>query len=124
MITSLDNITSRVANESLNALWMRSSAISDNIANVDTPGYKAKMVSFEDSLSQALSDNTLTESEVSGLAPVLSQTGVTVDQNGNGVDLESEMIELTRNQLQYSYMTKAITGSYNLLSLAANEGRG
>jgi flagellar basal-body rod protein FlgB len=124
MIQALDSVTSQVANKSLDALWMRSNAISDNIANIDTSGYKSKTVSFEDSLSGALADNNLTESETASLAPTQVEQSGNIDQNGNGVDLESEMIELTRNQLQYSYMTKAVTGSYNLLSLATNEGRG
>ena len=48
--------------KSMNYLWTKQAAISDNIANAETPNYKAKLVTFEDSLKekmeQALRSNT------------------------------------------------------------------
>lgn len=124
MLGSIDSLTNSIANKSLDALWMRSNAITDNIANVDTPGYKQKTVNFENELSSALSDNRINESELNGLTPETVEESGSVDQNGNGVDLESQMIELARNQYQYSYMSKALTNNYALISLATNQGKG
>lgn len=124
MLNSIDSLTNSIANKSLDALWMRSNAITDNIANVDTPGYKQKTVNFENELSSALSDNRINESELNGITPETVEESGSVDQNGNGVDLESQMIELARNQYQYSYMSKALTNNYALISLATNQGKG
>ena len=40
--------------KSMNYLWTKQAAISDNIANAETPGYKAKLVTFEDNLREKL----------------------------------------------------------------------
>lgn len=123
MSGSIDTIATDIGAKSLNALWMRASAISDNIANADTVGYKAKSVEFEDQLKSALSGNTITSSQLSSINPVVTETDGTYGATSNGVDLESQMIELTRNQLQYSYLEKGVAGSLSLLLTAASGGR-
>jgi flagellar basal-body rod protein FlgB len=123
MLGSIDSIVTDIGAKSLDALWMRSNAISDNIANEDTPGYSAKSVSFEDQLSSALSGGSITESELSGINPVESQDQGTYGADGNGVDIEQQMVALTQNQLQYSYMERAVSDNLGLLMTAAKEGR-
>lgn len=116
----LDSIPGDIREKSLDALWMRGQTISNNIANIDTPDYKEKTVSFEESLQAALSDNNITKSELANVNPAIVEKGATYFQNG--VDIESQMIELTRVQLQYQYMLKASTS--NLLKIAVNNGNG
>jgi flagellar basal-body rod protein FlgB len=123
MLGSIDSIVTDIGTKSLDALWMRSNAISDNISNQDTPGYSAKTVNFEDQLSSALSGGSITESELSGINPVESQAQGTYGADGNGVDIEQQMVELTQNQLQYSYMERAVSDNLGLLMTAAREGR-
>ncbi|MGN0242086.1 MAG: flagellar basal body rod protein FlgB, partial [Candidatus Weimeria sp.] len=40
--------------KALDASWLRETAISNNIANADTPGYKRKDVKFQDILEYEL----------------------------------------------------------------------
>ena len=43
-----------ILNKSMDALWQRERVIADNIANATTPGYKRKVLSFEEELAQKL----------------------------------------------------------------------
>ena len=123
MKVPINSIATDIGNISLDALWMRSNAISNNIANADTPGYQEKTVSFENELTSALADNTITAADVSDLQPTLETDSNVYTQNGNGVDIEQQMIDLARNQLQYNYMERAVSANLNLLNVAAKEGR-
>lgn len=123
MSGSIDTITLEIGRKSLDALWQRSNAISDNIANADTPGYEQKNVSFEDQLAGALSDNRLTGSELSGLQPAQTVTPGGGTPDGSAVDMEQQITELMRNQLQYNYMERAVSDNLGLLKTAASEGR-
>lgn len=120
---SIDTITLEIGRKSLDALWQRSNVISDNIANADTPGYAQKNVSFEDQLAGALSDNRLTGSELSGLQPARTVTPGGGTPDGSAVDMEQQITELMRNQLQYNYMERAVSDNLGLLKTAASEGR-
>ena len=120
---AINTITLDLASKSLDALWERSNVISNNIANVDTAGFKQQSVSFEDTLSSAINGGNLTQSEVNGLSPQVVTEQGTVGTNGNGVDMDAQMVELARNSLQYNYMTRATSGSLTMLRSAAAEGR-
>jgi flagellar basal-body rod protein FlgB len=123
MSGSIGTLVTDIGTKSLDALWMRANAISDNIANNDTVGYKAKSVEFEDQLRDALSGDTITQSQLSDITPAVTEDAGTYGANGNGVDIESQMIELTRNQLQYSYLERGVADNLGLLLTAAREGR-
>ncbi|MDR3645595.1 MAG: flagellar basal body rod protein FlgB [Clostridia bacterium] len=123
MAQAIDSLTLDLAGKSLDALWERSNVISNNIANSDTANYKEKSVSFENELSSALGDGSLTQSELNGITPQVVTNQGSMDANGNSVDVDSQMVELTRNQLQYTYMSKAAASSLDMLRNAASEGR-
>ncbi|HEX2939311.1 MAG TPA: flagellar basal body rod protein FlgB [Ruminiclostridium sp.] len=123
MSSIIGSMASDIANKSLNALWTRANVISNNIANNDTPGYKEKYVDFESQLSEALSGNTINEEQLSGVNPVVKENEGTYGANGNGVDMENELVELTRNQMQYSYMERSVADSYSMLLAAARGGK-
>ena len=123
MSGALNLLSLDVGTKAVSALWERSNAISDNIANADTPNYKAKSVSFETELSQALSDNNLTTDEVADVSPTVevSEGDVSLSDD-NGVDMETQMVELMRNQLQYNYLTRGISDQLSMLKTAASGG--
>lgn len=116
-------LTTDVANKSLDALWERANVISNNIANADTPGFKEQEVSFEDTLAQALNGGELTQNMVDAVNPTVTSVLGSTDSTGNSVDMDSQMVELTRNQLQYSYMEKGLTDQLSMLQSAASDGR-
>ncbi len=61
----LDTVSSSLIGKDLDGLWARQKAISDNMANFETPGYKTKRVSFEDQLSAQLANAGTSDSEIS-----------------------------------------------------------
>lgn len=123
MIGSIDNLALEAGGKSLDALWLRANVISDNIANNDTPGYTQQTVSFEDQLSSALSDNRLTDEELASVQPSVEAEPGGGTPDGSGVDIDSQVVELMRNQLQYNYLERAVSGNLSLLETAASEGR-
>jgi flagellar basal-body rod protein FlgB len=74
----------------LNVRQERSSLIADNIANADTPGYKAMDVSFQQALGAQLGDSS------DSSAPMYRTDG-TVALDGNDVDLDGERVEASEN---------------------------
>jgi flagellar basal-body rod protein FlgB len=82
----------------LNVRQERSSLIADNIANADTPDYKAMDVSFQQALSAQLGD-TSSSSTSSGSAPMYRTDGK-VGLDGNDVGLDGERVEAAQNAEQ------------------------
>ena len=101
--------------KSMNYLWAKQAAISDNIANAETPNYKAKLVTFEESLreklEQALGSNAprrnarqvLSESEFA-----VVRTAESTRMDDNGVNVTEQMVELVRNAYQLQYVMHSI----------------
>ena len=86
----------------------RQQALSANIANLDTPGYRAKDVAFSEQLGEA----QLTTYEVA----------TNVKDNGNSVDLDREMTELTKNGLQYIALVQYLNSKLRTLRTSLTEG--
>ena len=111
--------------KSMNYLWTKQTAISDNIANAETPGYKAKLVTFEESLreklEQALSSNAPRRNarEVlsrSDFAVVRTEESTRMDDNG--VNVTEQMVELVRNAYQLQYVMNSISTDLTTLRTA------
>jgi len=136
----LNTPTLNLMQKSLDVMWTRMTASAQNIANIDTPHYKAKKVEFESILRQKL--NSLNKSYAIAMRSpdkdvnqkiqdILSsaQPRIYVDNStetradGNNVDIDYENLELARTQLQYSYMVRKITDELNLLKYAVTEGK-
>ncbi len=113
-----------VLDRAADAAWQRNEAISNNIANVDTPGYKRQDVAFESVLQQALGNNRY-ESMDDKVANVdLSRLRVRayVDYanysyrlDGNNVDIENENVMLAENQLKYQGLISSINQEFTNL---------
>ncbi|AYF42583.1 flagellar basal body rod protein FlgB [Ethanoligenens harbinense] len=122
---SINMLSMDAGTKAIDALWQRSNVISDNVANADTPGYQQKSVSFEDQLSQAISDGSLSAGELDSVSPqVQVESGTISSSDSNGVDMETQMVELMRNQLQYSYLTRGVSDQLSMLKTAASGGEG
>lgn len=116
------------AQKSLDALWLRSQVISDNIANIDTPGYKSKTVEFEKLLERMLSTSAPAggaglESRLSSLRPKITQNDdVSLKEDGNSVDVEEQNIELIRTILQYETVSTAVSSELSRMKYAVSAG--
>jgi flagellar basal-body rod protein FlgB len=103
----------------------RQQALSNNIANIDTPGYHSKDVSFSDQLLM-LQVSTPNPKHIApiGMDPRMQQYEVSgsSDLKDNSVDLDREMSELTKNGLQYVAMIQFVSQKLKTLRSAINEG--
>lgn len=112
--------------QSMRFLWTKQSAILDNISNVETPGYKAKTVTFEESLRDRLqaasSDSSSLNDYRSALrdaTPVLHVAqNESARMDGNGVNVTDQSLELSRNAYQLQYTINAISTDYSTLRAA------
>ena len=111
--------------KSLDYLWAKQRALSTNIANVDTPGYKTKYVTFEDTFRSKLHAAAETgnrEHINSVIENAKWQTKETrlesTRLDGNNVDMDEQLIEMTRTTLQYQYMLHSVNSNINKLRMA------
>ncbi|HWP98577.1 MAG TPA: flagellar basal body rod protein FlgB [Syntrophomonadaceae bacterium] len=123
-----------ILNKSMDAATLRDSVIADNIANVDTPGFKRTEVIFEEKLKKVLNDESnnvrlkLTDPrhfQVGGqydgadLQPDLVHvTGESYRNDGNNVDIDVEMAKRTKNELYYDSLAQCMSKEIQLLRLA------
>lgn len=118
-----------VLDKAADASWLRESVISNNIANVDTPGYKRREVDFETLLAQSLKsykykplDNKIADtnnnlSRLSAQAHMdYSALGHSYRLDGNNVDIQTENVELASEQLRYTALTNSLTQEFSRLS--------
>ena len=103
----------------------RQQALAANIANMDTPGYRAKDYSFEQQLQTielaSTSSNHITPLEDSNRAR-LYEVDSKVKTNGNNVDLEREMKEITKNAMQYITLVQYLNQKIKTLRTAISDG--
>lgn len=107
-------------------LWTKQAALLDNIANAETPNYKAKVVTFEQSLREQLEvaarrpetvkQRARTILENADFAVFEPQEAIRMDNNG--VNITDQMVELTRNAYQQQYVYNAISSEFNILRMA------
>lgn len=119
----LDTVSSSLLGKDLDGLWVRQQAISDNMANYETPGYKTKQVSFENQLLQQLSssgkDAGSAAAAIDSVTPqVTEESDEAFRADGNGVDLEQQMIDMARTSTNYSYSLRQMTDYYSRLQTA------
>lgn len=108
-----DDLTTTALQVAVRGLSARQRAIADNVANINTPDYLAKRVSFEQSLQSAIADGN------PAAAAVTTQTSLEPTQlNGNNVNLDEETVSITDTGLKYQTNVEALTAKYQLLKTA------
>lgn len=113
----INNVTATMLNKSLDGVWARQRAISDNLANHETPNYKRKYVAFEDELKRALAQTDMKKSEIAeNVKNTRVRMGVvnseTSRADGNNVSIEYEEIESVRAQFQYQALLQQMQSYY------------
>jgi len=110
----LDDVALTALHSALSGLSARQRAISDDIANVNTPYFKARSVSFESQLKAALANGddpaSVTPETVVSQAP----GGLT----GNNVNLADETVASVNTQLAYELALRATGDRYSLYRTA------
>lgn len=113
-----------VLDKAADASWLRNEAIANNIANVDTPGYKREDITFESELSRALKHSSYVsmDEKVKNLktSDLKARTykdysGYSYRLDGNNVDIETENTMLAKNQLVYEGLLNSISQEFSNL---------
>lgn len=110
--------TGQVLELTLDALGLRQRVTAHNVANVETPGYRPYRVSFEESLARAVARKDL---EVP--VQVVTATRGRVREDGNGVDIEQEMVTAAKTSIAYQAAAQQWSGLQARLRTAIREGR-
>lgn len=109
--------------KSMDYLWTKQTAILDNIANVETPNYKTKYVTFEETLKSKLEGTRQSTVDMrkalSGATPKVNIADETAKADGNGVDINEQSVELARNAFQQQHVYNAISTELSLLRTVA-----
>ncbi len=105
--------------KALDASWLRNEVISNNIANVDTPGYKRKTVKFEEFLSSEMKTGKISKGQTrlksSDIMVSHDYSTLSYRSDGNNVDIENEMAELATNSLRYNTLIQKMNGDFQNL---------
>jgi flagellar basal-body rod protein FlgB len=121
MVDSItNNDTIRALNIALNGLSSQQEMIGQNLANVDTPGYHAQTVDFKSALRQVIQDRNkirlvttnpthLASSTVSTPIQVSLRKGGTERADGNNVDIDTELTQMTETYIQYQAMSQLVS---------------
>ena len=113
-----------VLDRAADASWLRNQAISNNIANATTPGYKRQDVSFEKELRRALGNSKYEsmDSKVYNLNPNDINPRVYTDaadysyrMDGNNVDIDTENVYLAENQIKYNALIDSMNKEFKNL---------
>jgi len=123
--------------KSLDFRVRRNALLGSNVANVETPGYKAKDLVFEEALGNAMRARQpgplqVTDPRhmdgrrdipVNSVTPEVITTATPEGSlDGNTVDLETEMAKLAENQLAYQALSRMIVHKFQMLKTSIREG--
>jgi flagellar basal-body rod protein FlgB len=109
----------------LNFVWKRHKVILSNIANADTPNYRAKDVVMEEGSVGKLKitrEKHISPKSREGFRVIEVQRRL-VGNDFNNVNLEEEMAKLTQNRIAYEAYMRMIRGSVDKLNNIIKEGR-
>lgn len=134
-MNAINNSTTQLLETALSSSMTRQNTISQNIANVDTPNYKAKKTVFSHQLNQAVDNQQLAAHRTderhgnfggtvnNDTAKVVDRTNTTYNHNGNNVDIDHEMSELAKNQIYYNALVDRLNGRFSSIQTVIGHGR-
>ncbi len=104
-----------LAERALDVATARHTAIANNMANVDTPGYHTRDLDFGSELRRVLQDGD----EALGM-PVLARrvSGLIERPDGNNVNLDREGLSLAQNQLQFDVAVQVVRAEFKRMQMA------
>lgn len=95
----------------LNALETKKDVISQNLSNIDTPGYKAREVSFGDMLENEINKDDPSPKKYSFETKVTQSDNTYFTTDGNNVDTDKESLELYSAYLQSSAIIQKLNST-------------
>ena len=122
----LENNSALMLQRSMNFLWTKQSCILDNIANAETPNYKTKYATFEESLDNAIrraagekqGKNAAFREAIEESQLEVHQAQESTRMDDNGVNITEQAVELARNGYQLQYVMDSISSDFSILRTA------
>ncbi len=116
-MTTLETNTSRMLERYLDLTTFRHGLVANNVANIDTPGFKTRDIEFRAEL------NRVVTAEKDGKPRIHEVDGLIERPDGNNVSLDREGMLLSQLQLQFRVGVQLLRSEYRRLLTAINEGR-
>jgi flagellar basal-body rod protein FlgB len=111
---ALVDSTQQLLEAAMRGSWQRETALTNNIANADTPGYESQEVNFESALQGAINGGqSLPEVQ---FATITQPTEA--GPNGTGVSVDQESAKLAENGLDYQALTQVVGARDNIMRSA------
>ena len=114
-----------VLGKAADASWTRNDILANNIANADTPGFKRKDVQFETYLKNAVAGTDSLNETVANIdlnelncTTYTDQANLSYRYDGNNVDINTENVELAKNQLKYYTLMNSMSQEFSRLKSA------
>lgn len=129
--SSTSENTYNLLTKSMDASALRGKVIANNIANINTKGYKKFYVTFEETLEDSMggdrmkTDNSkhMQTTSNSGEITVKRDESTSMRQDGNNVDIDLEMTNQAANTLMYNALVKQVNSNISLKSYIISGGR-
>ena len=122
----------------LSASWTRNAVIRNNLANIETPNFKASGVAFESILKRSLTETggfkpTLTHVnhrdwsgciDFENVRPMIyRRNDLSMRADNNNVDIDAENVRLVQNSIYYNMITEKLNSEIRRMKMAISEGR-
>ena len=110
----------------LGAAGLRHQALANNIANVNTPGFKRSDVQFDGLLAKALDQSEASgdSSAIKNLKPATQMDETTTMRaDGSNVDIDLEMANLAENNVRYNALVQLAAKKIHMLEYIISDGR-
>ena len=111
-----DDVTSVALHSALRGLTARQRAVADNVSNIQTPGFLAGRVQFEDALREAVA--TGDSSEVASVGPSIARSLEPTRTDGNNVNLDTETLSGMDTNMRYELTIRAMDNKFKLIGTA------
>ena len=114
--------------KTLDSLWMRQNLTMNNIANVDTPGFKSQYMTFGNELARKIQSalsvkKTSMKNVARGIENMRPSVHTTLNESTrldeNNVDMDQEQVELVRTAYEYQFMISSVSSDLSRLRSAA-----
>lgn len=141
----LNSATLKALAAGLDTAAARHAVIANNIANQNTPGYKAEDIDFSETMRQVLRESNapalqarstrLGHMQFAGASPMPASAAAddagtagegatrTMRTDGNSVDVDLEMAKMAENSLLYDAMAQLAQSNFSILKHVISEGR-
>ena len=126
MITDFTNVTSEISKFSLDLLSMQHNYISNNIANANTQNFHPSKIDFSsvyESIESQINNGSDVSITISGIKSDLEQGQHVVTSNVSGVEVDNELVGLSKNTIMYKALLSALSTRGDFMKIAINSGR-